>query len=933
MRRALSLNPGNQEIQALTQDLARKLDVDRGSGSSGGQPQPQHNDNPAVLLQRLPTLGTPEEKHNLLTTLLQRLRHDEHFYFAGGTAPRAYGQGLLVELKTILWGEKDEQLQVLVLQLWEAMLSMATAAATAAALAASQRSSSTTTPHTSTGTKDFPSMAMDDIERLVESSSFLYREQTCPLVMRILTLEVRASLCGDDMRVMREGSSPALQEKLLAILGSSMIAEKPCTRKAAWMSWISLLPHRQLAKKLLERWLLDGLFALASGSASIGSTVRGSTGERSDDSTGKHSDDFIDQDSDNSMDFSMVPLLLAKVSESLYDDGSNEKGQEGDAQFFQQWCEIVFGKLFEGGDGVKSRSFALRFLSAVFQVSAESGAKILLKEGLLAEMVDCLEYEPVAIQMATLDVWSQACANKTTRPLIATQCMDYLMGVLRGGGNRSKPSGATNNHQEDHQQVKSLVAVVLTKLGVDRQQLSSSDRKDLCATFCAVIKGEAKLEPVATQVKAVPATTHHTSAVKKDPKPVSSTASDILKNALEGLAYLSMDGEVKETIVKDKAFLRALLDIAKRTMTTATPFLYGILLTLVNVSSYRRVRSEEEEQVRKLREFAKDVAQEKESPYDDPEYVEKRLDTLVESGVIPVLCSLAKSDSLNIRQAVATILLNCASRPKTRGLMVQQGSAKACLALTASVDVKERDLDDGKSAESTCFLAASHALARMAISLDPSVAFPNNAAMLVRPLMLLARGTSTLGQFESLLALTNLASMGDGTVLMRMEQAGALKVLEELQFSDNERVQCAATETICNLVTYTPIMELYAASKRGSTRLRLNLALSDAELESTRRAASGILAMVTACSPDFCRELAGEERAMDIVAGLIDPKVGVGGCAGGWGGRGRLRLLIHQTNACLRGRNPWTFTCAVWRSSRTGVVYHWWASKCSATIE
>lgn len=55
---------------------------------------------------------------------------------------------------------------------------------------------------------------------------------------------------------------------------------------------------------------------------------------------------------------------------------------------------------------------------------------------------------------------------------------------------------------------------------------------------------------------------------------------DLRKWAAEGLSYLTLDAEVKEKLVEDKAALHSLIELAK---TGDQSCLFGVVTTLVNL--------------------------------------------------------------------------------------------------------------------------------------------------------------------------------------------------------------------------------------------------------------------------------------------------------------------------------------------------------------
>jgi hypothetical protein len=237
------------------------------------------------------------------------------------------------------------------------------------------------------------------------------------------------------------------------------------------------------------------------------------------------------------------------------------------------------------------------------------------------------------------------------------------------------------------------------------------------------------------------------------------------------------------------------------------PINYGIALICCGLSAYRRQRSEDEEQLHKLREFAKEAEKEVLDPRDDDSAVEKRNRLLIKTGILPTIRLLAKSDSQNVKDAVARVYLHLATDKANRGIMVQNGAVSALLSITATTVPNHAPFSSSAPMNQTALIAAQ-ALAKLAISLDPTIAFANTASSLVRPLLYLCQSENQLQVFEGLLALTNLASVevpdsatgNETSVHARIYQAKGLSVFQHQQFSENTRIQCAATEALCNMV-------------------------------------------------------------------------------------------------------------------------------------
>jgi len=109
----------------------------------------------------------------------------------------------------------------------------------------------------------------------------------------------------------------------------------------------------------------------------------------------------------------------------------------------------------------------------------------------------------------------------------------------------------------------------------------------------------------------------------------------------------------------------------------------------------------------------------------------------------------------------------------------------------------------------------------------------------VGPLVSLIAKDYALQQFEGLLALTNLATVG-----MEVQDkivGNGFGAIEELQWSKNEMVVRAATELLCNCVSCDKVL----ASIKDGSRQKLWIGLALSEDPATANAAAGAIAMAS----------------------------------------------------------------------------------------
>jgi hypothetical protein len=271
---------------------------------------------------------------------------------------------------------------------------------------------------------------------------------------------------------------------------------------------------------------------------------------------------------------------------------------------------------------------------------------------------------------------------------------------------------------------------------------------------------------------------------------------------------------------------------------------------------------------------------------DGDAHVASRCSKVLEAGVIPLLVSLGKTISQASRLLILQILnsLSKEQSQKNRGVMAQQGAIKLLLqiyeastptASAPSTNTTTPAIVVSSPQDEIAARTAAHALSRILISTNPTHVFNSSSMPLgsaIRPLTTLltddpnAEQRNLLPTFESLLALTNLASTNDTArdAIIRT----SWPQLEDLLLSENTLVQRASTELICNLsASPTGVAKFADGSGRASNRLHILLALADVEDLATRKAAGGALAMLTEWDAAVEAVLA-REKGVKILLGM-----------------------------------------------------------------
>lgn len=328
---------------------------------------------------------------------------------------------------------------------------------------------------------------------------------------------------------------------------------------------------------------------------------------------------------------------------------------------------------------------------------------------------------------------------------------------------------------------------------------------------------------------------------------------DLKKWASEGFAYLTLDADVKEEIVNDPPVVQALIDLGKSGNLSC---LYGIITTLVNLTnSYDK--NEILPEMIELAKFAKQHIPE-EHVKDMKDYVDQRVKKLADMGVAAALTGLSKTESQSARELIARVFNAICEHKEHRGRVVSTGGVKALLSLAL-----DSNTEKGK-------LNASHALARIGITMDPDVAFPGQrAAEVVRPIMQLLHVECTaLQNFEALMALTNLAQHSE-SVRNRLFNDNGLSKIENYMYEDHVFLRRAATQCVNNMITHKHAVEAYEAP---NDRVKMLVVLSEEDDLDTAKAASGALAMLTSLSPIVCRKVFDAKRWFEILLMLCSSK-------------------------------------------------------------
>lgn len=490
-----------------------------------------------------------------------------------------------------------------------------------------------------------------------------------------------------------------------------------------------------------------------------------------------------------------TPMNCSVLLNKLYDDLKSDKEREN----FNKLCEEYIQYHF-GGPGLESKLRAIQTVSVLLQGPSDVGNRTLEMSGMMDAVISLCASENVTHQQVAIEALIHAAGKAKRASFITANGVALLKDLYK---------------KSENEQIRVRALVGLCKLG-------SAGGTDFSMKQFA----EGSTLKLAKQCR---------KWLCNDSLPPTSR-----RWAVEGLAYLTFDADVKEDLVEDKNALHAMFQLAKSEDKTV---LFAIGSTLVNCTNSYDIEKPDPQLV-ELAKYAKQHVPE-EHPKDAQPFVEKRLVKLLEAGVVSALVCMVKQESPALtdtcRECIARVFLALVERQEDRGMVVAQGGGKALLPLASE------STDVGK-------IKAAQALAKITITSNPEIAFPGERVYeVVRPLVnLLALDCSLLQNFEALMALTNLAGISD-RLRQKLVKEKAVPKVEGYMFEEHDLVRAAATECMCNLILSPEVQNLYLAT--DSDRLKLLVLYTGEDDERLRKAAAGTLALLTGEKPELCARI------------------------------------------------------------------------------
>lgn len=155
--------------------------------------------------------------------------------------------------------------------------------------------------------------------------------------------------------------------------------------------------------------------------------------------------------------------------------------------------------------------------------------------------------------------------------------------------------------------------------------------------------------------------------------------------------------------------------------------------------------------------------------------------------------------------------------------------------------------------------------------MNPEVAFPGQRSLeCIRPMIsLLHQDCTGLENFEALMALCNIAQMGE-TARQRIVKEGGFYKIEHYMYEDHEYISRAAVQCMCNLVQSEDVVKTFYESENDRVKFVVSCCLD--EDQDTAMAASGMLAVLTGYSEKCCQKVFDSKNWLDAIQCLLANK-------------------------------------------------------------
>lgn len=528
----------------------------------------------------------------------------------------------------------------------------------------------------------------------------------------------------------------------------------------------------------------------------------------------------------------LLHSMLATVF-ALLADKDRSKADEIDVA--EVGLKILEPFLSSGDTNHKSNGLA--GLATFFAASAEAGTSLLQASTVpLATILSTLSRPPAGPEGRAAQGHAAECLLLTTGNVKTRQHF------IDGGGIEMLLNALRDGHEGSSGMIRAKLIGVLSMLAAHSKEI----REEIFEFLDFLMELRHALDVVKESLEA---------ARKGSPgAPAMDETRRLARGLYESCACLTIHGEFKESLKASKKTLRSMHELVTAADLVEDPNLAFMYATIMfNLCRSRADKQRPKKDQFPFNELGEDDLQALEEFYDkmpaesrpvkngdvdsgSPELAEDLRSWCVlncggSSSVISNLGKCTAGGSIRVCNLAALTMRFLCSQKDHRRNVVAGGGVRMLLALIDLEDETARD-------------AARQALAQVCITTNPQMLNYRDQLDVVRPLVSMLGHNHELMKFEAAMGLTNLLGCSE-EVRTRAVQADGWNACRDLLFEENEMVQRAGIEAMCNFTMASEILERFAEGK-CELEIKIFCAFCLSEDQATQLAASGALAMLAA---------------------------------------------------------------------------------------
>lgn len=275
---------------------------------------------------------------------------------------------------------------------------------------------------------------------------------------------------------------------------------------------------------------------------------------------------------------------------------------------------------------------AFSVATAIFPILPAIAANMFMTPGFLEDLVAINKKSNSArLGRASLELLSAACVDKNCREAISDKCAVWLQDVMQ----------EKSSHENEQRQNldAALASLILCKIQIVPKKDGTTIDIGAIASFLKTL-------------------------IQEDDEVT-------VQTAVEGLAYATVQGRVKEDLATDTTVLKSL--IARLKDPSQKGLLFGGLTIISNLTRFTPAGTAEQERIAQLKAYANQSRPDAADTLNNDEHVAARCRKVIDAGTVPILAQAVKTASPTLTRIIAEISLALTKNPKQCGLLVQQG--------------------------------------------------------------------------------------------------------------------------------------------------------------------------------------------------------------------------------------------------------------------